>query len=127
MVYAAPEVISCVPYDKSVDIWSLGVTLYTLLCGIPPFPTKNERETRVCIMTCSYFFPANLWTGISKEAKDLICNMIKKNPAARYTVDQCLNHPWFSKETATTNLMSTKVLPNASLIPKNMLAARFAE
>lgn len=125
--YAAPEVISGVPYDLSVDIWSMGVTLYTLLCGEPPFPTRNERETRTCIMTCSYFFPANLWRGISREAKDLICHMIKKNPAARYTVDQCLNHPWFTQVGSSSNSRSTKELPDISFLQKPLFAAHLVE
>jgi serine/threonine protein kinase len=123
LAYAAPEVISGVPYDLSIDIWSLGVTLYKLLCGEPPFSTRNERETRRGILTCSYFFPSYLWNGISKEAKDLICNMIKKKPEARYTVDQCLKHPWFKGLSLSSHSISktTKELPDVSLIANHLI------
>ena len=95
LMYAAPEVISGTPYDLSCDIWSMGVTLFTLLCGEFPFPTSNDALTKQSIRSGSFFFRNNLWKDISKEAKDLVTQMLKKNPKARYTVDQCLSHPWF--------------------------------
>ena len=93
-MYAAPEVISGIPYDLSCDIWSMGVTLYKLLCGEFPFPS-NPYQSKQMILQGSFFFPNNLWKDISKEARDLIRHMIRKNPKDRYTVDQCLSHPWF--------------------------------
>lgn len=95
--YAAPEVIRGTPYDKSVDIWSMGVSMYKLLSGQPPFPVNPESTLRRCIMNGAFFFPANSWGNISKDAKDLISHMIKVKPNERYTADQCLHHKWFNE------------------------------
>ena len=95
--YAAPEVISGIPYDESVDIWSLGVSMYVLLSGYPPFPTTPECTLRQCIKSGAYMFPAKNWKNISNEAKDLIRHMIRVSPKERWTPEQCLKHQWFSE------------------------------
>lgn len=94
--YAAPEIICGKPYDKSIDIWSLGVSMYTLLSGQNPFPCNPESTLRRCIQNGAFLYPASKWKTISREAKDLISHMIKVNPMERYTVQQCLDHKWFS-------------------------------
>ena len=94
--YAAPEVISGTPYDGSVDIWSLGVSMYVLLSGYPPFPTTPECTLRKCIQSGAFMFPANNWKGISNDAKDLIRHMIRVKPDERWTPEQCLKHQWFA-------------------------------
>jgi serine/threonine protein kinase len=92
--YAAPEIINGIPYNESIDIWSLGVTLFTLLSGKTPFPRVPEVTLRYCISRGSYMFPANQWKGISEDAKDLIKHMIQVDPIKRWTPEECLNHRW---------------------------------
>lgn len=110
--YAAPEIISGKPYDKSIDIWSLGVSMYTLLSGSNPFPSNPESTLRRCIQNGAYLFPASKWKGISREAKDLISHMIKVDPLERYTVNQCLDHKWFSSIPHSKSWHNLNLNPN---------------
>lgn len=101
--YAAPEVITNKEYDKTIDIWSLGVTMYTLLSGNCPFPITPECTLRRCIETAAYLYPSRFgWRNVSKEAKQLIDRMIVKDPHSRITVDEALVHPWLGGPTTIT-------------------------
>lgn len=101
--YTAPEVITCNTdddsinkqnyYDMSVDIWSLGCFLYTILCGFPPFYDDDNKLT-MKILNGDYTFLRPWWDEISHEAKDLISKMLVINPNDRITVDLIYNHPW---------------------------------
>lgn len=99
--YAAPEIITHEPYNGSIDIWSLGVTAYTLLAGQSPFPTSPESCMLRCISKAAFCFPTRIWGKISKEARDLIAQMIVADPNKRITIDEALNSPWFAQETET--------------------------
>lgn len=74
--YAAPEVLGPEKYDKSCDIWSLGVIMYILLCGFPPFYSNHglaiSPGMKTRIRTGQYDFPAPEWTNVTNEAKELI-------------------------------------------------------
>ena len=94
--YAAPEIITHKPYDASIDIWSLGVTAYTLLTGTSPFPLQPETCLRRCILKAAFCFPSRKWSKISKDAKDLIAKMIVANPGDRISIDEALKSPWFA-------------------------------
>lgn len=98
LIFAAPEILTGTPYDKSVDIWSLGVSIYILLSGMFPFPVSPECVLRECITKGRYFFPASKWASVSRDAKDLVGKMIQVQPSNRLTVDQCLEHKWFKTE-----------------------------
>lgn len=107
--YAAPEVITHEPYDGSVDIWSLGVTAYTLIAGASPFPTSPESCMRRCISKAAFCFPSRVWGKVSKEARDLISNMIVADPKRRVTIEQAMLSPWFASEichNSTTEYLS---------------------
>ncbi|OHT15753.1 Myosin light chain kinase A [Tritrichomonas foetus] len=92
--FAAPEIINHEPYDDSIDIWSLGVTLFSLLSGNHPFPLSPECTLRRCITKAAFFYPAAQWRNISKNAKDLIDKMIVADPKKRITIEDALKHPW---------------------------------
>ncbi|KAL5614348.1 hypothetical protein BROUX41_004454 [Berkeleyomyces rouxiae] len=100
--YVAPEVLSYSPeYNKAVDVWSLGVILYVILCGFPPF--SDELRTRAFpysmteqIIRGEYEFPSPYWDPISDNACHLIESMLQVNPKHRFTIDQCLAHPWMA-------------------------------
>jgi len=74
--YVAPEVLLSTGYDKEVDLWSVGVITYLLLCGFPPFYGESLPEVFEQIMKADYDFPDPYWTDISSEAKDLIKKII---------------------------------------------------
>lgn len=93
--YVAPEILEQRGgYGSEVDIWSLGVILYVLLCGFPPFYDENNAELFQQIKTGAYTFPSPYWDGISDLAKDLVKKMIQVEVSKRVTVKQTLEHPW---------------------------------
>ena len=104
LLYAAPEIVSGTPYDKSIDIWSLGVSMYLLLSGFPPFPATPECTLRRCIKSGAFMFPTQNWKGVSPEAKDLIRHMICVKPSDRWTPEECLKHIWFDKIEPTVDV-----------------------
>lgn len=93
--YVAPEILRQKPYAASVDIWSLGVIFYILLCGYPPFHSdKGQHDLFKKIKAARYQFDSPDWDDISDEAKDLISHILVPNPQKRYTAAQILSHPW---------------------------------
>ena len=96
--YVAPEVLKEKPYDKSVDLWSIGIITYLLLCGFLPFDDENsEREIARQTIQDPVPYPSQVWSGLSKEAKIFVEGLLKKNPAERMTIKQVLEHEWIKK------------------------------
>lgn len=103
--YVAPEILSdsrSRRYTKAVDIWSLGVVLYICLCGFPPFSDElYDRRNFPYRLTEQirggrFNYPSPYWDPVSDLALDLIDSMLVVDPARRFTVDQCLEHPWMN-------------------------------
>jgi len=101
--YVAPEVLERQPYGKEVDWWSLGVILYILLCGFPPFHDENNnlKLLYVKIKKGEYTFVSPFWDKISKEAKDLVSKLLTVDPKKRATYNHVINHPWLKNENQT--------------------------
>ena len=95
--YVAPEVLLRSPYNKEVDIWSLGVILYYILSGHLPFKGNKEIIIAEKIVNDELEFDDEEWELRSQKVKDLISNCLKKDPGERITIDEFLNHPWFKK------------------------------
>lgn len=101
--YVAPEVLGSKKYDLSCDIWSLGVIIYILLCGFPPFfstqglPMSPGMKKRIRLG--QFDFPKPEWSEVSNEAKDLIRGCLKTNPQERLTIDQVIGTKWISQWT----------------------------
>jgi len=106
--YIAPEVLRK-RYDKSCDLWSVGVIAYILLCGYPPFNGTSNDQTHRCVLKGRYYFPQEDWEGISSEAVDFIKRMLKTDPRKRMTLEQALNHPWIVKH-VNVNVNVAKVV-----------------
>ena len=96
--YVAPEVISSAGYNKEVDMWSLGVIAYILLCGFPPFYDENQGKLFKKIQRCQYTFTRPYWDQVSDGAKKLITTMLVVDPAKRATAKQVLYDPWMTPE-----------------------------
>ncbi|KAI0404291.1 SMAD/FHA protein kinase [Xylaria palmicola] len=105
--YVAPEILAegrHRKYTKAVDIWSLGVVLYICLCGFPPF--SDELYSRDFPYTLSqqiksgrFDYPSPYWDSVGDPALDLIDHMLFVEPGKRFTVDECLQHPWITRKT----------------------------
>jgi len=110
--YIAPEVLQEI-YDEKCDIWSCGVILYIFLCGYPPFNGDNDSEIMKSVKKGIYDFPAEEWSSVSKEAKDLVSNLLKYDPKSRFSAKECLANPWFKKhETLADKKISQNALTN---------------
>ncbi|KZC13366.1 Calcium/calmodulin-dependent protein kinase type 1 [Dufourea novaeangliae] len=99
--YVAPEVLAQKPYGKAVDVWSIGVISYILLCGYPPFYDENDAVLFAQILKGEFEFDSPFWDDISDSAKDFIHKLICVNVEERYTCKQALAHPWISGNAAS--------------------------
>ncbi|XP_026023786.1 MAP kinase-activated protein kinase 2-like isoform X1 [Astatotilapia calliptera] len=114
--YVAPEVLGPEKYDKSCDMWSLGVIMYILLCGFPPFYSNTSQAIspgmKQRIRLGQYEFPNPEWADVSEEAKQLIIQLLKTDPSERMTIGQFMNHPWISQSMVVpqTPLYTSQVL-----------------
>ena len=92
--YAAPEMISGRSYKATaVDVWSIGIVLFVMLCGYLPFESSNASNLYDKIINGEYTLPKEL----SHSAKSLIRGILKTNPTHRFTVNDIKNHPWFTQ------------------------------
>ena len=96
--FVAPEILEGKPYDKSVDLWSLGIITYALLCGFLPFDDKySEREIVRKTIHNPIPYDINIWGYYSPEAKIFVNGLLQKKPEKRYTIKEVLEHPWIKK------------------------------
>eukprot|EP01084_Bolivina_argentea_P133863 236245_1 len=97
--YMAPEMLRFQPYGTSVDMWSLGVILYIILCGFPPFYDENDDigklRRKIKRVLDKYDMSSVYWDMISNEAKDLVGKLLVIDPKKRLTAEQALQHKWF--------------------------------
>ncbi len=70
--HAAPEVLESRPYSEKVDCWSLGVILYILLCGFPPFYDENNATLFAQIKAGAFDFPAPYWDDVSEDGECMV-------------------------------------------------------
>ncbi|CAN6470403.1 unnamed protein product [Victoria cruziana] len=103
--YMAPEVLKR-NYGPEIDIWSAGVILYILLCGVPPFWAESEQGVAQAILRGLIDFKREPWPSISDNAKNLVRQMLEPDPQRRLTAKQVLEHPW---------LQNAKKAPNVPL------------
>jgi len=103
--YVAPEILKNKGYDSgAVDLWSVGVILYILLCGFPPFYEEELPALFDQILHARYDFPSPWWDTIGKEAKDLVAKLLELDPVKRLTAAQVKAHPWCSGSAPTETL-----------------------
>ncbi|XP_034006058.1 LOW QUALITY PROTEIN: protein kinase D4 [Trematomus bernacchii] len=90
--YLAPEVISSSGYNRSLDMWSVGVIMYVSLSGT--FPFNEDEDIRQQITNAAFMYPRQPWTSISLEAVSLINNLLQVSVRRRFSVGKALGHPW---------------------------------
>ncbi|KAI4097994.1 MAG: hypothetical protein L6R37_006743 [Teloschistes peruensis] len=99
--YAAPEIMLKQGHGKPVDMWSLGVITYTLLCGYSPFRSESVADL---IEECKFgriVFHGRYWKDVSTEAKTFITNLLQPDPARRLTSEEALQDVWLTGKTAS--------------------------
>ncbi|KAL9227392.1 hypothetical protein vseg_003083 [Gypsophila vaccaria] len=101
--YMAPEVLKR-NYGPEVDIWSAGVILYILLCGVPPFWAETEQGVALAILRGQLDFKREPWPQISDNAKSLVKQMLEPDPTRRLTAQQVLEHPWIQNAKKASNV-----------------------
>ena len=95
--YVAPEVLLRTPYNKEVDIWSMGVILFYMLSGHLPFRGSKEDVVANKIVFESAEFDEDDWETRSKTVRNLIESCLEKKVENRITIEKFINHPWFKK------------------------------
>jgi protein kinase D len=90
--YLAPEVLRNKGYNRSLDMWSVGVIVYVSLSGT--FPFNEDEDINEQIQNAAFMYPPNPWKEISSDAIDLINNLLQVKQRKRYTVDKSLQHIW---------------------------------
>ena len=96
-IYLAPEMIQNSGHDKHVDIWCLGVLLFELLTGIPPFIGQNRILLMKNIINVNISWPMPPRLPLDPDAKDLISKILKKNPNERISLEDMIKHNFFIK------------------------------
>jgi len=100
LAYAAPEVIKKTAYNKTVDIWSLGVILYFIMSGYFPFNDKNNNLQKIAmdIISGEIKFFGNSWNRADNDnTKDLILRCLERDVNKRIDIENFINHKWFKK------------------------------
>ena len=99
--YAAPEIMMKQGHGKPVDMWSLGVITYTLLCGYSPFRSENVADLIEECKSGRIVFHGRYWKDVSREAKDFIVSLLQPDPNKRLTSEEALQDVWLTGKTAT--------------------------
>ena len=118
--YVAPEVLNATGYDKEVDMWSVGVITYILLCGFPPFYGDTVPQLFEQILQGRFDYPEDYWAQVSESAVDFINHLLVVDKDKRFTAQQALAHPWLNVA------QSDKALPIASDL-RNLVAKHKAQ
>ena len=90
------DVSAATPYGPAVDLWALGCVAYELLCGEPPFWSKDDSEQVRLILAHDLAFPDECFAAVSAPAKELIRLLLAAEPARRLAIDGALAHGWLA-------------------------------
>ena len=118
--YLAPEMVKKEGHDTSVDIWDLGVLMFELLAGKPPFRGMNQGELFSNIKK----HKINWVDDFPPLAKNLISKILKQNPKERLTIDQILNHNWFDVNPPLRPVLIEQKITERQWLESHMINAR---
>ena len=116
--YMAPEVFKCTePFDgRQTDVWSLGICLFAMLCGMVPFKGRNIYELKDSIIQEELKIPPESENKLSREARHLIKVMLQKDPNKRATIEQVLLHPWLKDTPKKLSIFSHSELKKIKVL-----------
>merc|ERR1719183_955723 len=122
--YVAPEVLEMNSggYGPEVDVWSMGVILYILLCGFPPFYDESNAVLFQLIKKGQYSMPSPYWDEVSEGAKDLVKKMLTVDPKKRIACKDVLAHPWVAGNDSNS---SSALALQAEQLKKYVARGRF--
>lgn len=98
--YIAPEVLKG-NYTEKCDLWSIGVILYIMLCGTPPFTGRTDKDILNKVSNAGYSLQGELWRKRSDGSKDLIKKLMERDPDKRLSAVQALKHSWLQRKVHT--------------------------
>lgn len=111
-LYIAPEVLFRQPYGAEADLWSLGVIVYIMLVGYPPFHDQDMVQLVKKIKYKPVAFEGAEWSLISEHGKNFLLNLLDKDKSNRMTAQQALEHEWLKNN---CQLASRNVLEVAQM------------
>jgi len=121
--YVAPEVLAQKPYGKEVDVWSIGVISYILLCGYPPFYDENDANLFAQILKGEFEFDSPYWDDISLEAKEFIRSLMCVEVDKRLSCEEAMEHAWITGATGDRNIHASV----AEQLKKNFAKSRWKQ
>lgn len=107
--YVAPEVLKN-DYSHEADMWSLGVILYIMLSGLPPFWGDTEDQIFKMVLKGHLDFQTDPWPSLSAESKDCVRRLCTMDPTKRSTATEILGHPWLLKQDSMETPIDAVVL-----------------
>lgn len=116
--YSSPDMIKHKQCMKN-DIWSLGVMLYIMLSGMPPFVGKDVKTLDNNIINKKVEFNGNEWANVSNEVKELIEKMLIKSASKRISAKECIKHSWFDEYSDEDNDINLEIFDNLISFRKN--------
>jgi len=117
-IYLAPEIIKEKGHDEKVDIWCIGVLLFELITGTVPFQGKDIESLKSNILHLRISWPKEM----NKDAKDLISKILKLDPNERITLEDMLEHPFFTKY--FPDAQKCLILPDPNIIYKTFVVSK---
>ena len=117
-IYLAPEIIKEKGHDEKVDIWCIGVLLFELMTGSIPFQGKDIESLKNNILHLKITWPKEM----NKDAKDLISKILKLDPSERITLEEMLEHPFFTKY--FPDAQKCLILPDPNIIYKTFIVSK---
>ena len=117
-IYLAPEIIKEKGHDEKVDIWCIGVLLFELMTGSIPFQGKDIESLKNNILHLKINWPKEM----NKDAKDLITKILKLDPSERISLEEMLEHPFFTKY--FPDAQKCLILPDPNIIYKTFIVSK---
>merc|ERR1719265_2872683 len=112
-MYMAPEVLKG-KYNELIDVWSIGVVMYIMLSGRPPFPGKDEQVILKHVRKAEITFEHKQWANVTQPTKDFLLKLLAKEPEIRPSASDALTSQWLK------DMISTEEAHLSSLAVDNL-------